>query len=305
LFEFYFFAKIIKKSKLISKFFTKKLKMKVFREIRAYKNFLMQARTKIKCLGFVPTMGYLHEGHLSLVRQSKQECDLTVCSIFVNPLQFNNKEDLERYPRDEERDLALLKEVHCDVVFIPSYEEMYPTPVEKSYAFPGLDDVLEGAFRPGHFNGVAIVVSRLFSIIEPDRAYFGKKDYQQLLIVQELARKEFPSLQIRPMPIVREPDGLAMSSRNVRLSPAGRKEAPLLYQTLLLAKSLIGKKNVAEIEQLCCEKIASHPAFTLEYFVIVNAKNLQPVHNQQHEPLIALLAAWLDGVRLIDNMELS
>ena len=278
--------------------------MRIFRTVQSYKEFLAKERQNNKRIGFVPTMGYLHAGHLSLVRQSKQECDITVCSIFVNPLQFNDKEDLEKYPRDEERDLGMLEQVDCDVAFVPTYEEMYPEPVTKTYSFPGLDDILEGAYRPGHFNGVAIVVSRLFSIIEPDIAYFGKKDYQQYLIVKELARREYPSLEIKPMPIVREPDGLAMSSRNVRLSSSARKEAPLLYQTLLYAKSLVGTMPISEIVQLCREKIQANTAFRLEYFVIVNAENLQPVNDNQNLPLIALVAAWLDNVRLIDNMEL-
>ena len=281
-----------------------KFRMRVFRTVQLCKEFLAKEKQNNKRIGFVPTMGYLHEGHLSLVRQSKLENDITVCSIFVNPLQFNNKEDLEKYPRDEERDLAMLDQVGCDVAFVPTYEEMYPEPVTKTYFFPGLDDILEGAFRPGHFNGVAIVVSRLFSIVEPDVAYFGKKDYQQYLIVKELARREFPWLEIKPMPIVREPDGLAMSSRNVRLSPSARMVAPLLYQTLLYAKSLVGTMPVSEIEQLCRERIQANPAFRLEYFVIVNAENLQPLYDHQNFPLIALVAAWLDNVRLIDNMEL-
>lgn len=280
--------------------------MRIFRTVLSYREYMDELlASNLNCkIGFVPTMGYLHEGHLSLIQESKKETDLTVCSIFVNPLQFNNKEDLEKYPRDEERDIKLLQSVNCDVVFIPSYEEMYPVPPSKQYRFPGLDDVLEGKFRPGHFNGVATVVARLFDIIRPHVAYFGKKDYQQYLIVRELAKREYPQIIIKPMPIVREPDGLAMSSRNVRLSPQARKESVLLYETLLLAKSLVGKKTIVEIEKICQEKISANPLFQLEYFTIVNANNLQPVFDKTNEPMIALVAAWIDNVRLIDNMEI-
>ncbi|MCX7696325.1 MAG: pantoate--beta-alanine ligase [Bacteroidales bacterium] len=280
--------------------------MRVFRTVSSYRLFLEEFQNNHfpSKIGFVPTMGYLHEGHLSLIRQSKKEADLTVCSIFVNPLQFNNKEDLEKYPRDEKRDLELLEKEKCDVVFIPPYEEMYPVSPTREYRFPGLDDLLEGEFRPGHFNGVATVVARLFDIISPNIAYFGKKDYQQYLIVRELAKNEYPHVLIKPMPIIREHDGLAMSSRNVRLSPEARKEAVLLYQTLLLAKAMIKKKNIEQVIEICVDKITSNSHFKLEYFTIVNAENLKPVKDQKKEPLIALVAAWIDNVRLIDNMEI-
>ncbi len=183
-------------------------------------------------IGFVPTMGALHEGHLSLVRQAKRESEIVVVSIFVNPIQFNNSDDLQKYPRDLDRDLDLLKEVGCDIVFAPSEAEMYPENPTESYAFGDLETVMEGAFRPGHFNGVAIVVKRLFDLIKPTAAYFGEKDFQQLAIIRALTEKENLSVEIVGCPIIREKDGLAMSSRNVRLSAEDRRIAPQIYKTL-------------------------------------------------------------------------
>lgn len=279
--------------------------MQVFNTITELKNHLAKYKASGKKIGFVPTMGALHEGHLSLMRQAKKENDLLVVSIFVNPIQFNNREDLEQYPRDQEKDKALLQSVSCDVLFAPTTEEMYPEPVNKKYDFGALEKVMEGAFRPGHFNGVAIVVHKLFQIVEPDRAYFGEKDFQQLAIIKKLVEMEKIPVEIIGCPIVREPDGLAMSSRNVRLSPKARKEAPFIYQTLLEAKKRRDHLCVGPLRQMIINLFESREQFKLEYFDIVDDKELQPIQNwNSNKGTIACVAVWLDGVRLIDNIRI-
>ncbi|HPS84075.1 MAG TPA: pantoate--beta-alanine ligase, partial [Bacteroidales bacterium] len=224
--------------------------MNIFRTIKEYKDW-RESLTDETSVGFVPTMGFLHQGHISLVSASIAENHSTVVSIFVNPTQFNNPEDLEKYPRNEERDLQMLEKAGTTAVFIPSVAEMYPEPVTRTWAFPGIDDVMEGAKRPGHFNGVAMVVSELFRIVQPHVAYFGKKDYQQLMIIRQLAEKEFPQITIKGMPIVREEDGLAMSSRNSRLTEEEREMAPLIYEVLRRAQQLIQEFSPEDVCKHC------------------------------------------------------
>jgi pantoate--beta-alanine ligase len=220
----------------------------------------------------------------------------------VNPIQFNNPEDLEKYPRTLENDLQLLEQTGCDLVFIPSVEEMYPGPVMEKYDFGDLERVMEGEHRPGHFNGVAIIVKKLFDIFQPDKAYFGEKDFQQLRIIQALVRKEKIPVEIIPCPTVRELDGLAMSSRNRRLTPEERLRAPEMYRTLLLAGELAIKIPVNEVKSICIARLESK-GFRVDYFEIADIESLQPSDTwETHGGMIACVAAFLGKVRLIDNM---
>lgn len=257
-------------------------------------------------IGFVPTMGALHEGHLSLIRESVKANDLTVCSIFVNPIQFNNKKDLEKYPRNLNEDLKLLQSAGCDYVFTPEPGEMYPdgTP-SLDINFGTLDKVLEGKFRPGHFKGVAIVVKKLFEIVTPDHAYFGKKDYQQLLIIRRLTSFLRLPVQIHACQTLREDDGLAMSSRNLRLTIGEREIAPIIYETLVSVKEKAGKIPVKTLRQWAVKKINANPAFNVEYFEIVDKDDLHSIESWKEKAnSIACTAVFLGDVRLIDNIEL-
>ncbi len=256
-----------------------------------------------KSIGFVPTMGALHNGHLMLVEQALAENDLVVCSIFVNPIQFNNPADLEKYPRTFEKDSTLLEAIGCDVVFYPDVAEMYPEPVTHTYDFGLLDKVMEGRYRAGHFNGVAIVVKKLFDIVRPHKAYFGEKDFQQLAVIKALVKMEAMDIRIVPCPIVRETDGLAMSSRNVRLSAAQRKEAPLIYQTLIKASELCKTQSVERVIDQVTRIINANPEMELEYFEISNPETLVPVRdNNPNGRVVACIAVFMGQVRLIDNM---
>lgn len=280
--------------------------MKTFEKIADLQSNLrirLEAKARI---GFVPTMGTLHQGHLSLIEIARQQSDVVVASIFVNPLQFNDKKDFQKYPRQLENDLQLLKNVNCDIVFIPDVSEMYPKPPEEFYDFGQLERVMEGAFRPGHFNGVAIVVKKLFDIVKPQLAFFGEKDFQQLLIIKELILKEKMPIKIVGCPIIRENDGLAMSSRNLRLSIQNREQAPLLYQLLIQAKMMLLKgASIEETKSFVDEKIKQNINFKLEYFEIANATTLTPVNViSQTSNIRAFIAAFLGEIRLIDNIEI-
>lgn len=256
--------------------------------------------------GFVPTMGALHAGHISLIETAKRENNFVVCSIFVNPTQFNDKKDLEKYPRTLELDLEKLREANCDVVFIPSVAEMYPeeeTPFELS--FGALEEVMEGRFRPGHFKGVAMIVDKLFQAVHPDNAYFGEKDFQQLAVVTELSKRKHKNIRIVPCPTKRETDGLAMSSRNTLLSKEERKIAPVIYQTLSMVKDKRGKILPEELKQWAFEHLAMNKLIQPEYFEIVDSLTLQAVSVWSAEKKIrACVAVKLGNVRLIDNMEI-
>ena len=255
-------------------------------------------------LGLVPTMGALHDGHLQLVRAAAAQCDEVIASIFVNPTQFNNPDDLRLYPRLPEQDTALLASAGCTVLFMPSVAEVYPQPTVLHFDFGALERVMEGAHRPGHFNGVATVVSKLFHLARPHVAYFGQKDFQQVAIVRQLLADLSFDLELVVYPTVREADGLAMSSRNRRLSPEARAVAPLLHQVLAQAAGQV-RQGVApaEVQTLDLAALAHEPQFTPEYFEVADAQTLQPLATYGDSQAVVLcVAAHLGGVRLIDNV---
>ncbi len=254
-------------------------------------------------VGFVPTMGYLHEGHLALVRQARAENPSVVVSIFVNPTQFGPHEDFKKYPRDPKRDLALLEKEKVDVVFMPSVDEMYPPGFNGWVEVGKIAQRLEGASRPGHFRGVATVVARLFNIVQPDKAYFGQKDAQQLLVVKSMVADLNMNLEIVGVPTVREPDGLAMSSRNTYLSPEERKAAVVLYQALMLAQRLYseGEKDAEAIRRQMTELIQKQPLAHIDYISIADAETLNEL-DEVRPPALVSLAVKIGRTRLIDNV---
>ncbi len=264
---------------------------------------LKSSRLKLpEPVGFVPTMGYLHEGHLALVRKARAENPSVIVSIFVNPTQFGPSEDFNKYPRDPQRDLALLGKEGTDVVFMPSAEEMYP-PNFKGWVEVGkIAERLEGASRPGHFRGVATVVARLFDIVQPDRAYFGQKDAQQLLVIKQMVADLNLSLEIVAVPTVREADGLAMSSRNTYLNPAERKQAVVLYQALTLAQKLYsdGERDAQTIRRQMTELIQKQPLADIDYISIADAKTLDEL-DEVRPPALVSMAVKIGRTRLIDN----
>ena len=280
--------------------------MITFSKIVDTQTFLYQQKTNGLKIGFVPTMGALHEGHLELMRRAKQENDILVASIFVNPIQFNNKEDLKKYPRNLNRDAELLKSVGCDVLFAPDTKEMYPEgQISNSYDFGDIEHVMEGSSRPGHFNGVGVVVSRLFEICIPHNAYFGEKDFQQLAIIKKLVDIENTRVNIVPCAIVREADGLAMSSRNVRLTDHEREIAPFIYQTLKMAKSSKDTLCPKKMKAFVLENFIDKTEFNVEYFEIADDTNLQPVKQWNEEVgSLGFIAVKLGKVRLIDNIRI-
>lgn len=258
-----------------------------------------------KTIGFVPTMGALHEGHITLIRQAAAENDFVVVSIFVNPIQFNNPEDLAKYPRTLEADMQKLKGTGCKLVFAPSAEEMYPEPDLTEFDFGQLDKVMEGKFRPGHFKGVAIVVKKLLEIVTPTKAYFGEKDFQQLAIINKMVSMLKMSVEIIPCPIVRETDGLAMSSRNARLTPVERAEAPVIYKALSSVKENYSWFIPDGVKQLVTGEIQESHHFRVEYVSVVDAETLLPFEDwQDAEHAVVCVAAFIGQVRLIDNIRL-
>ncbi|OXM88275.1 pantoate--beta-alanine ligase [Paenibacillus rigui] len=286
--------------------------LQVIRHIQQLRAAIRQARAKDSTLrvGFVPTMGYLHEGHASLLRAARQQCDLVVLSIFVNPLQFGPNEDLSRYPRDEQRDLALAEAEKADIVFLPSVEEMYPTPTQTVVSVSGVTERLCGESRPGHFDGVATVVSKLFHMVQPDAAYFGQKDAQQVAVIQQMVQDLNIPVQIVPCPIVREADGLALSSRNVYLEPEQRRQALVLSSSLKLAESLVaeskGAIDVSELHKAIIEHIRQSPLAEIDYVEIVAYPTLQPVARlRDASSVLIALAVKFGKTRLIDNTLIS
>ena len=257
-------------------------------------------------IGFVPTMGALHEGHLSLVEMAKKENDIVVVSIFVNPTQFDNDDDLINYPKTIEKDLSLLKSFNCDIVFTPTPEEIYANNIQsKSFDFDGLEFQMEGKFRAGHFNGVGTIVERLFEIVKPHKAYFGEKDYQQIQIIRKMVEKKNLPVQIISCPIHREKDGLAMSSRNARLTEAQRKAAPFIYETLKKAKIQFGTKNASEVLKWVENEFRNHSLLNLEYVEIADEDNLLPIETKNlTKKYRAFIAVFAGKVRLIDNISL-
>ncbi len=277
--------------------------MEIFEQKSALTNRVKHEKKSGKSIGFVPTMGALHAGHLALVARAREENDLVICSIFVNPKQFNNPEDLKQYPRTLETDLDQLQSIGCDFVFCPEEDEMYPDAEIKTYDFGLLDKVMEGRYRQGHFNGVAVVVKKLFDIVQPHRAYFGEKDYQQLLIIKALVKMEDLDVEIIPCSTIRESDGLAMSSRNTRLTEAQRREAPKIFQVLSMARKMFPKHPLSSIEKRVIQEINASPELKVEYFEIVSADNLLPAgNNEQDVALVGCIAVFAGQIRLIDNL---
>ncbi|MDP2939111.1 MAG: pantoate--beta-alanine ligase [Candidatus Omnitrophota bacterium] len=277
--------------------------MRIIRSIKKLRQFVKNAKRKGKTIGFVPTMGYLHEGHLSLLREAKKDCDICVVSIFVNPIQFGPKEDFSRYPRDIKRDKFLLKSAGADIIFYPSIKIMYPPGFLTFVVIERLSDVLCGNSRPGHFKGVTTVVTKLFNIVQADIAYFGQKDIQQSIIIQKMVEDLNMPLKIKLMPIVREIDGLAMSSRNVYLFPQQRSDAVILWQALKKAKQMInmGERSsqaiISSIKKLICTK----KRVRIDYIDCVSIDNLTSLRKLKGRVIIAL-AVWIGKVRLIDNI---
>jgi len=270
-------------------------------------NHLSQLQGGLRTIGFVPTMGALHQGHLTLVRRSVEENDVTVVSVFVNPTQFNNKTDLEKYPRDLEKDAAMLKEAGCNVVFAPSVNDIY-TPEEMDSAFEfdfgGLDRVMEGRFRPGHFNGVVQIVSKLFRMVKPHRAYFGEKDFQQLAIIRRMTQLMQFEIEIVACPIVRESSGLAMSSRNGRLTSQQREIAAGISKVLFECRTFVPEKSPQEVKTWVESQIGAINGLRLEYFEIANIHTLQMAKSWE-EPTVGCIAVFCGEVRLIDVVQCS
>lgn len=281
--------------------------MFIFQKVADLQDFLNRERRAGRTVGFAPTMGALHEGHLSLVQKAKQECDVAVVSIFVNPTQFNDPKDLDKYPRTPEKDMDLLFQASCDVLFIPPVEEVYPPGQDftVSLDFRQLDEVMEGVFRPGHFKGMASVVNRLLDIVLPQRLYMGQKDFQQLSIVRDMLRQLNSPIELVMCPTLREADGLAMSSRNTRLTPEMREAAPAIYQNLLQAKTAFESKPAAEVQKAAMENL-QQAGLRPEYFDIVDGISLLPVARfGGSDFIVACVAAFAGEVRLIDNMVLK
>lgn len=283
--------------------------MEAFYALKSFQNKI-NSLNKEDSIAFVPTMGALHKGHLSLIKKAKKENDVVVVSIFVNPTQFDNKDDLKNYPITLENDLELLKKVNCDLVLIPTVKEVYPTKVtSEHFEFGGIENEMEGKFRNGHFNGVGTIVKRLFEIVTPHKAYFGEKDFQQLQIIKKLVEIEKLPIKIIGCKIFREKDGLAMSSRNARLTTECRDAAPFIYKTLKKVKKKFKKKDsmnneeILAIEKWVEKKFKKQSDLTLEYFTIANESTLKNSKDNQHNPR-AFIAVFAGEIRLIDNMAL-
>ncbi|MCP2605338.1 pantoate--beta-alanine ligase [Candidatus Aminicenantes bacterium AH-873-B07] len=277
--------------------------MKTVESIKEMKKIVRDLKRKNEIIGFVPTMGYLHEGHLSLIRESVKKANKTIVSIFVNPTQFGPSEDYNRYPRDIERDKRLLEIEKVDYLFYPCVEEMYPKGYKTYVETTHLQDKLCGRSRPGHFRGVCTVVLKLFNIVQPDIAFFGQKDAQQAIIIKRMVKDLNLDVKIEVMPIIREKDGLAMSSRNTYLNPEERKSATVLYRSLQLAKKLIekGERNSELIISKMKELIEAEPFSKIDYIEIVDLEELNPIKEIKNEALIAL-AVYIGNTRLIDNI---
>jgi len=256
-----------------------------------------------KSIGFVPTMGALHDGHLSLTAESVKENDITIVSVFVNPTQFNNPNDLKTYPRCIEQDLEKLSKYNPDLIFIPEVEEMYPEPDTRVFDFGHLDNVMEGKNRPGHFNGVAQVVSKLFDIVTPHNAYFGQKDFQQVAVIKQMVKDLKLNVNVVPCPIIREEDGLAMSSRNLLLTEVQRKNASKISETLFKACNLAADLSVNELKAWVVDEINKNPYLSVEYFEIVDDTYLQPINSwEENKVKVGCITVQVGKIRLIDNI---
>lgn len=277
--------------------------MEIIKSIALLDDVLNAFRNESKSIGLVPTMGALHEGHAALVKRCVAENDITVVSVFVNPTQFNNPDDLRLYPRTLEADCALLEKLDVDIVFAPDVDEMYPEPDTRVFDFGMLDKVMEGRFRPGHFNGVAQIVSKLFYAVKPDKAYFGEKDFQQLAIVREMVKQLQIPVEIIAVPIVREQSGLALSSRNMRLTEQQRETASEIFKTLARSADLLEKQSVEDTKKFVVNSINNHEALSVEYFEIVDGDTLQNITDWNDSPyIVGCIAVFCEDVRLIDNI---
>lgn len=281
--------------------------MNIFRTKQALQTYLDSPRKAARRIALVPTMGALHEGHLSLIKEAQQIADIVVCSIFVNPTQFNDPTDLEKYPRPEENDLRLLQEMGCDVAFLPSVEEMYPQTEEPWHLDLGsLEQVWEGEKRPGHFQGVTQIVYKLFRLVEPDIACFGQKDFQQVMVIQRLIDLKNLPVSLHIVPTVRNAEGLALSSRNMRLSEAGKQKALALYRALNHIKRHFKDDDLNTLRQEALDILHQEKEIDVEYLAICETRSLQEIDRiDPAKKHVALLVAWVEGVRLIDNMLLD
>lgn len=277
--------------------------MEIIRLVAETKAKISKFKEEGKSVGFVPTMGALHQGHLSLTEQSVKNNDITIVSIFVNPTQFNNPNDLKTYPRCIEDDLEKLSKYNPDIIFIPEVEEIYPEPDTRVFNFGQLDTVMEGKNRPGHFNGVAQVVSKLFDIVTPDNSYFGQKDFQQVAVIKQMVKDLKLSVNIVPCPIIREKDGLAMSSRNMLLSEEQRKNASKISETLFKARNLAAELNVTQLKNWVVEEINKNPYLSVEYFEIVDDTTLAQINNWDEDNVkVGCITVQVGKIRLIDNI---
>lgn len=278
--------------------------MKSFSTVSQLQQALAEGQGKV--VGFVPTMGALHQGHISLVERARKECDIVVVSVFVNPTQFNDKNDLKNYPRTPEADAAMLEAAGVDYVLFPSVEEIYPEPDTRVFDFGQIDKVMEGATRPGHFNGVAQVVSRLFAIVNPDKAYFGEKDFQQIAVIRAMCAQLGLTLEIIDCPIIRDVDGLARSSRNTLLTPEHRAAAPHIYEVLSAATTKLGEMTPQQLTEWVVAEVENNPLLKVIYFQAVDALSLQQVENwNDSERIQGCIAVQAGEIRLIDNIKLK
>lgn len=280
--------------------------MILFKKIADWRIFRQNSIARNQSVGFVPTMGALHAGHISLLQAARSENDWVVCSIFVNPTQFNDPADFAKYPITLDKDIAMLEATGCDVLFLPDVEEMYPKgKTQKHYELGALETIWEGKFRPGHFQGVCQIVDQLLSIVTPHRLYLGQKDYQQCMVLTAMASQYYPDLTINICSTLREADGLAMSSRNLRLDEASRKKAPLIYQTLLFLQKEIKTGNTSDLAARAIEYLKAE-GFQPDYVAVADAGNLETVEYWNGQtPLVFLIAAFLNDIRLIDNLILT
>jgi pantoate--beta-alanine ligase len=279
--------------------------LKIFSSREAIHSYLDELKSAGKSIGFVPTMGALHAGHLSLIEAARKQADIIVCSIFVNPTQFNDKKDLENYPRPIEDDLRELRESKCDVLFLPEVDEMYNRSDFWNIELDNLDKILEGKLRPGHYQGVTQIVKKLFDTVNPDLAFFGQKDYQQIMVISHMVKELRIPVKLIICPIIRERDGLAMSSRNIYLTPEERQQALALFKGLSMAKDLFKSKTISQIKKELGAFLNSSPGIETEYFEIFNARTFEPVSTKRAAVIIALVAARIGKIRIIDNMYLN
>lgn len=278
--------------------------MEIIRKVELLRRRIEENKQLGHSVGLVPTMGALHAGHISLIDRACKENDIVVVSVFVNPTQFNNSEDLRTYPRTEEADCDKLSNAGVDIAFIPTVEEIYPEPDTRVFDLGSVAEVMEGAMRPGHFNGVAQIVSKLFSIVRPHRAYFGEKDFQQIAVIRKMVSLENFDIDIVDCPIMREADGLAMSSRNVRLSPSQRNIAPAINKTLVASLDFAKSNTVEATKQFVIKEINDQPEMEVEYYEIVDSLTMQPISNWGESNLpVGCITVYCGQVRLIDNIK--